>query len=134
VNTTARQADPEREDTPAVVFHVERRVRLPISDTYPAWKKGNGSRSPYENAAAAMHALHSSRDVTRSELREIIAAGTDYHQVIRVWRWLLDSGFAVPGGKRGRSETLCLAPMWRGPRDEKPNGAGKGLARSDSPA
>ena len=122
MNTTALQADPKREDTAAVVFHVERRVRLPISGTCPAWKKGNRSRSPYENAAAAMHALHSRSDVTRSELIDIISAGADYHQVIRVWRWLLDSGFAVQGEKRGRSETLRLAPMWRGPRDEKPNG------------
>jgi hypothetical protein len=68
-----------------------------------------------------MQALHERADVTRSELREIIAAGTDDHQVIRVWRWLLDSGFAVPSAKRGRAETLRLAPMWRGPRDEKPN-------------
>jgi len=124
MNTTALQAAPKREDTAAVVFHVERRVRLPISETCPAWKKGNRSRSPYENAAAAMQALHARRDVTRSELRDIIAAGTDDHQVIRVWRWLLDSGFAVPGGKRGRAETLRLAPMWRGPRDEKPNEKG----------
>jgi hypothetical protein len=72
-----------------------------------------------------MQALHARADVTRSELRKIIEAGTDDHQVIRVWRWLLDSGFAVPGAKRGRAETLRLAPMWRGPRDEKPNGRGK---------
>ena len=81
-----------------------------------------------------MQALHARDDVTRSELRDIIAAGTDDHQVIRVWRWLLDSGFAVPGEKRGRAETLRLAPMWRGPLDEKPNdqfsGGPAGLSRT----
>jgi len=83
----------------------------------PAWKKGNGSRSPYENAAAAMKALHAKTDVTRAEFREAIACGSDWHQVIRIWGWLLDSGFAVRGEKRGRAETLRLAPMWRGPQD-----------------
>jgi hypothetical protein len=121
MNTTAIETATKREGKSAVVFHVKRIVRLPISETCPPWKKGNRSRSPYENAAAAMRALHASDDVTRSELRAIIEAGEDDHQVIRVWRWLLDSGFAVPGAKRGRSETLRLAPMWRGPSDARPN-------------
>lgn len=106
---------------PTVAWQVERRVRSPISETCPTWKKGNRSRSPYENAADAMWALHQRADVTRAELRVAIAAGRDDHQVIRVWRWLLDSGLAVPGGRRGRAETLRLSPMWRGTRDDKPN-------------